>query len=268
MAKVYLAAGHGGKDPGAVSGGFQEKDMTLAITLACRDYLKANYKGVTVKCSRTTDKYVNYVDYAKGTISWGADVAVDNHINAGGGDGCEAWINKGAKRAAKLSEAILKELEKLGQNIHGSPVKESSEFAFNKIPECPSPIIEFFFIDSKDREIGDTEAELKALGEAEARGIAKYLNLEKKEDRKEGKKAYTLLASMNVRTGPGTNYSRKKRIQIPAAEKKNLLNRTYAVLRKGTKVTALEVKKKKDSTWIRTSIGWICVKGKTRTYAE
>ena len=34
---VVIDAGHGGMDPGAVSGGRQEKDLVLALALALRD---------------------------------------------------------------------------------------------------------------------------------------------------------------------------------------------------------------------------------------
>lgn len=50
---IYLDAGHGGTDPGAVGNGLKEKDITLAVTLAVRDRLKAH--GFEVLTSRTTD---------------------------------------------------------------------------------------------------------------------------------------------------------------------------------------------------------------------
>ena len=33
--KVFIGVGHGGSDPGAVANGFREKDLNLAIALAC-----------------------------------------------------------------------------------------------------------------------------------------------------------------------------------------------------------------------------------------
>ena len=37
MAKVFLSAGHGGSDPGAVNGSLHEADVNLNTLLACRD---------------------------------------------------------------------------------------------------------------------------------------------------------------------------------------------------------------------------------------
>ena len=36
---IYIAAGHGGNDPGAVSGIYIEKALTLKTALACQNYL-------------------------------------------------------------------------------------------------------------------------------------------------------------------------------------------------------------------------------------
>ena len=54
MAKVFLSAGHGGKDPGAVALGLKEKDINLQMLLACNEVLIRH--GVSVVCSRTKDE--------------------------------------------------------------------------------------------------------------------------------------------------------------------------------------------------------------------
>ena len=51
---IYIAAGHGGNDPGAVNGKYIEKALTLKTALACQNYLR-NYECETVM-ARTTDK--------------------------------------------------------------------------------------------------------------------------------------------------------------------------------------------------------------------
>ena len=52
---IMLDAGHGGKDPGAVSAGRQEKDDTLRLTLMVGEILQD--RGVDVEYTRTTDIY-------------------------------------------------------------------------------------------------------------------------------------------------------------------------------------------------------------------
>ena len=52
---IMLDAGHGGRDPGAVYNGRQEKDDTLALTLAVGELLQE--RGLDVLYTRTTDVY-------------------------------------------------------------------------------------------------------------------------------------------------------------------------------------------------------------------
>ena len=53
---VFLDPGHGGEDPGAVSGVVLEKDLTLAVSLELRDQLNA--AGYRVVLARVTDTSV------------------------------------------------------------------------------------------------------------------------------------------------------------------------------------------------------------------
>ena len=52
---IMLDAGHGGRDPGAVYNGRQEKDDALALTLAIGELLQE--RGIDILYTRTTDIY-------------------------------------------------------------------------------------------------------------------------------------------------------------------------------------------------------------------
>ena len=67
---------------------------------------------------------------------------------------------------------------------------------------------------------------------------------------------YTLQANMKVRTGAGTKYRWKKRSELTADGKKNAQNGTYAVLKKGTKVTVQKV----VGDWVKIPSGYVCAK--------
>ena len=54
MVKVFLSAGHGGSDPGAVANGLYEKTINLNILLACKSELERH--GIKVVCSRIKDE--------------------------------------------------------------------------------------------------------------------------------------------------------------------------------------------------------------------
>lgn len=64
---------------------------------------------------------------------------------------------------------------------------------------------------------------------------------------------YKLNKALKVRTGPGTNYAVRKRSKLTANAKRSAQKGTYAVLKKGTKVSCLEV----SGRWIRIPSGWI-----------
>ena len=178
--KVYIGVGHGGSDPGAVANGFKEKDLALEIAKYCDAYLKKY--GVETKMSRRNDSEVWLEQRIAQANAWGADLAVDVHINAGGGDGAEVYHSLYGDIGKKLATNILKEMKKIGQNSRGEKVKDlnkdgKDDFGFIRLIDCPSVLCECAFIDSKDVEIIDTKAERKKMGEAIARGILKTLGI-------------------------------------------------------------------------------------------
>lgn len=70
--KLFLDPGHGGKDPGAEGNGLEEKDITLEIAKQIQDILTNHYQNVSVKMSRTTDKFVSLEERTDAANSWGA----------------------------------------------------------------------------------------------------------------------------------------------------------------------------------------------------
>lgn len=177
MSKVFLSAGHGGTDPGAVANGLYEKTINLNALLACRDELVRH--DVNVVCSRTTDTNDPVAQEVAEANASRADLAVSFHANAGGGDGFEAYYyspNTNGKKLAKLCE---KHVKALGQNSRG--IKEGNKLYFVKNTEMTSVLVESFFVDNKkDKEIGDTILEQKALGVAYAKAILEYLGIDYK----------------------------------------------------------------------------------------
>lgn len=174
MAKVFLSAGHGGSDPGAVSGELYEKIINLNTLLACKEELARH--GVTVICSRLTDVDDPVAHEVKEANASNADLAVSFHANAGGGDGFEAYHHSSNDRAAKLAKLCEKHVETLGQNSRG--IKHGDKLHFIKNTKMTSVLIESFFVDNKnDRKIGDTILEQKAFGIAYAKAILEYLGV-------------------------------------------------------------------------------------------
>lgn len=174
MPMVFLSAGHGGSDPGAVANGLYEKTINLNTLLACKEELVRH--GVNVICSRETDTNDPVQQEVKEANASNADLAVSFHTNAGGGDGFEVFYyskNSYGKKLAKLCEKYVKAL---GQNSRG--VKAGDNLYFIKHTKMASVLVESFFVDNaKDKQVGDTKEEQRAFGVAYAKAILEFLGI-------------------------------------------------------------------------------------------
>lgn len=178
MPKVFLSAGHGGSDPGAVANGLQEKTINLNTLIACQTELARH--GVTVVCSRTTDTNDPVAEEVKEANASGADIAVSFHANAGGGDGFEAYYYSSDPKGKKLASLCEKHIKALGQNSRG--LKSGDHLYFIKNTKMTAVLVESFFLDNvNDKKIGDTVVEQKVLGMAYAWAILDYLGIKKKQ---------------------------------------------------------------------------------------
>lgn len=256
MAKVYIGIGHGGNDSGAVKY-LVEKDINLKMGLACRDYLEA--AGVETKISRETDKAVSINQKVAEANAFGADLALDIHNNAGGGDGAEAFHSICYGTGAQLAKNILSELEKIGQNSRGTKIRKNSSgsdyFGFIRNTKMPAVITESVFVDNlADASQADTDEECKAFGEAIARGVLKTLGVkenistpskpaqkpaEKPENTASSYKVKVTVNALNIRNGAGMNY------------------KVNGVIRNRGVYTIVETK----DNWgkLKSGAGWICL---------
>ena len=200
---IVLDAGHGGSDPGAVANGLLEKDLTLSIARYCKEALE-QYANVKVYMTRSSDFYVGLkerVDYA---VSVGADAFVGIHINSAGtsgANGAEVWYPNASSwyyeahvEGQQLAESILEKLTELGLYDRGVKVRDSDDelnpdgsvadyyatIRYARQVGMPSIIVEHAFItgDGDSQKLAQ-DSWLKAMGEADAEGIAQAYGLSK-----------------------------------------------------------------------------------------
>lgn len=184
MVKVFLSAGHGGSDPGAVANGLKEKDINLNTLLACNDVLVRH--GVTTILSRTKDENDPVTEEVKEANSSGAILAVSFHANAGGGDGFEGFYHSSNKNGKKLVTLAEKYVKKLGQNSRG--IKVGDKLKFIRSTNMTAVLFESFFLDNSiDVKIGDTVSEQKLFGVAYAKAILEYFGIAYKEEQSSNK---------------------------------------------------------------------------------
>lgn len=278
--KVYIGVGHGGSDPGSVKF-LVEKDINLKIAKACRDYLKA--LGADTKISRETDKDSSINEKVAEANAWGADLALDVHNNAGGGDGAEVYHSVCYGTGAELAKNILAELEAIGQNSRGTKIKKNSSgkdyFGFIRSTTMPAVITECVFVDnSEDAAQADTDEECKMFGEAIAKGVLKTLGItadavpeqtagqeEKKQETSGTQEAYLVrvtASALNIRKGPSKDYE----VVGVITDNKAMLNKDKKYYH--PKVTYTIVETQGDWGRLKSGAGWICLKEGNKSYTD
>lgn len=107
--RIVIDAGHGGKDPGAISaGGLREKDVTLAVALRLRDLLES--RGHVVSLTRDADVFLTLPERVRTAREARADLFISLHADsnpnpASRGATVYTLSEQGGRRALSIAEA-------------------------------------------------------------------------------------------------------------------------------------------------------------------
>lgn len=208
---IALDPGHDKKHAGATRDGIHEEILTLKIAKYCKEELENKY-GVKVHMTRE-DAACPYPNTGKSgecieqrmlkAKSEGATIYVSMHLNASVSNkvnGAEViypnnnWKPQIGKNGKALADDILEELGKIGlakrENYYkntsiderypdGSYADYYTVQISGKKNDIPGVIIEHAFLSNASdvKNFLNTEEGLKKLGVADAKGIAKFLNL-------------------------------------------------------------------------------------------
>lgn len=181
--KVWLDAGHGGKDPGAVGNGLKEKDITLAITLKAGKELERH--GIKVGYTRKNDKTVNLNSRGPLANKYSADVFVSIHTNAhnSNAQGVETYSFPNSKNGARLAKLIQDEVLKAKLYTKNRGIK-TANFAVLRQTRMPAALIETAFItNAQDAQL--LKNKQNEFATAIAKGILSYFGIKYQEPKKE-----------------------------------------------------------------------------------
>ncbi|MBO5461666.1 MAG: N-acetylmuramoyl-L-alanine amidase [Ruminococcus sp.] len=167
---IMLDAGHGGRDPGAVYNGRQEKDDNLALVLAIGEILQGN--GIDVEYTRTTDVYESPYEKAMEANNAGVDFFISIHRNSFPTDnvvsGVESLVYDLSGLKLEMAENINSQLETIGFVNLG--VSARPNLVVLKRTKMPAVLVEVGFINSDtDNQLLDQN--FQAIAEAIAEGI-------------------------------------------------------------------------------------------------
>ncbi len=112
--RICIDTGHGGKDPGAVNGRYQEDDIGLAIALLAKQGFVR--KGHKVVMTRGNDKYVDLKTRCKIANNFKADLFISIHLNSSadkqaGGTEVLYKSQKGRGVAARVQKSLVNALK-------------------------------------------------------------------------------------------------------------------------------------------------------------
>lgn len=180
MKKIYLDAGHGGHDSGAVSSGLLEKNLVLKLQQYMIQFFNDQYTGFTIRTTRTTDVFLSLSERASRANAWGADAFMSIHVNAGGGTGYEDYIYTGRRvSSVSLRNAVHGEVKKvIGGYNHPNRGKKTASYAVLRRTNMPAVLTEIAFIDrAADATLLKNESFLQNIAYAYAKGMATFLRL-------------------------------------------------------------------------------------------
>lgn len=113
LGTVVIDAGHGGKDPGAVSPDGKSYEKTFALDIATRlaEKIRVRYPEVNVKLTREDDRFVTLGGRADIANKAGADLFISIHINASTGSAANGYsvhvLGQSRKKDSDLYKANL-----------------------------------------------------------------------------------------------------------------------------------------------------------------
>ncbi|HEY8342256.1 MAG TPA: N-acetylmuramoyl-L-alanine amidase [Calditerricola sp.] len=180
--RVVIDPGHGGKDPGAVGLGLQEKEVVLHLAQHVRRELGA-YE-VDVLLTREADERVSLEERVRMANRVNADLFVSLHCNAGGGQGFESYVHPAAPERTRVIRDVLHFrvmafLAPYGIRDRGR--KEANFFVLRET-KMPAVLLETLFLDHpREHALLRDEAFRKELAQAIAAGIAQAMALSRRE---------------------------------------------------------------------------------------
>jgi len=177
--RIVVDAGHGGDDPGAVSGNLREKDFNLRAA----NYMYERFQelGIPVVSTRTEDVTLTREERLNTMRSLGTDsqvIILANHINSGGGEGAEVVYP--LRSTDTLARNILEAIGEEGQPTRKYyqrrlPEDPSKDYYYimRETPNTTALLIEYGFIDNPS-DVARLQANLLDYVEAVVRAVANY----------------------------------------------------------------------------------------------
>lgn len=180
--KIFVDAGHGGTDPGAVGNEVIEQNVNLSVALQLAQFLRNG--GYEVMLYRTTPtenvlpgKSADLTNRARMANNWGADYFISIHTNSSpnpAANGFEAYVYRLGGRAQALAESIVRSfVSRLGSKDNGV---RAANFAVLRQTDMPATLLELGYLSNPTEALNlNSSAWRTAAAQAIYNGIYNYV---------------------------------------------------------------------------------------------
>jgi N-acetylmuramoyl-L-alanine amidase len=171
--RLFVDPGHGGKDPGAVSGGLAEKDSNLRIARLVEK--SAKRQGWDVKLSRNSDVFVPLTERPRKAKAFKATSFVSVHSNSTGKKALGNMTIYRSKSGKRLGANIMRELKPLTDHKDIGNRRDVRGLVVLKKAKTPATLVEVLSVSTpKERKMLKDPKFQKAAAEAIVKGVAKH----------------------------------------------------------------------------------------------
>ncbi len=174
-ALIVIDAGHGGKDPGAVSClGYHEKEVTLAVAKHLETMLRQ--KGFNAVMTRHSDVFVSLGERAELANRQDADLFVSVHadsVDSSSPNGFSVYTARlSSPRSIQVAQSIIQDLSRTGASNRG--LRKANYQVLIKT-QCPSVLIELGYLSNpwEARQLRESSTQYR-LAQAIAAGIVRF----------------------------------------------------------------------------------------------
>jgi N-acetylmuramoyl-L-alanine amidase len=130
--KIFIDAGHGGTDAGAVNSAAGLTEKTINLDIATRLNTRLQALGATTLMSRTTDTFPSLASRVTASNNFKANIYISVHVNAGGGTGVETWVHDNAssntvKLAQSVNQVLASRLSATSRGVKKAPSQRNNQ---------------------------------------------------------------------------------------------------------------------------------------------
>jgi N-acetylmuramoyl-L-alanine amidase len=150
--RVFIDAGHGGRNSGTAVGPTKEKEFVLRFAKKLKNTLENFYKDYNIILSREDDEYLSLQERSRRANEWGADIVICLHVNAHqradiGGLMCFHLDAVGEEIGSRIMESAPRGLGRTKSKSYLAQPGEWTKDAHACIEgyDAPAVLVELFF---------------------------------------------------------------------------------------------------------------------------